>query len=80
MWNILHHGLRLAETIHKDDIRVNDKTPYSTHFIEMIIEFIERESAKDDGKPIESNHLLVLALHDTMEEHPEFWHDILRLF
>lgn len=42
----------------------------------MIIDFIERY--KKEG--IHPEDVLVLALHDALEEHPEYWHDIITTF
>ncbi len=75
VWDILRHGLVTAEDIHWDDIRENTKTPYSTHYIEMIQEYIDRYEWR-----ITHNDILVLALHDTLEAHPERWREILHKF
>ena len=72
----MFHGLRMGETIHWKDARKNDKRPYIHHQIEIIINYIESTEAQK----INPNDILVYALHDAIEDHPEVWKMILEIF
>ncbi len=64
------------EEIHWCDARKNDEKPYIHHQIEMIIDYLSAYWEND----ITYQDLLVLALHDTFEEHPEIWRETLEAF
>ncbi len=69
-------GLRKGEEIHWKDARKNDKRPYFHHQVEIIINYIESTEAQQ----INPNDILVYALHDAIEDHPEIWKTILEMF
>jgi (p)ppGpp synthase/HD superfamily hydrolase len=76
VWGILYSGLCLAEEIHWTDARKNDRRPYIHHQIEIVIDYI----TKYPEEKISSSDILVLILHDAMEDHPECWMIILERF
>ena len=66
----------MGETIHWGDARKNDKRPYIHHQVEIIINYIESTEVQQ----INPNDILVYALHDAIEDHPEIWKMILEKF
>ncbi len=76
VWDILFQGFRLAEAVHNEDMRKNDKRPYINHQIEMILEYLE----KYETRAIFSDDILALMLHDIIEDHPECWRMVLDTF
>lgn len=76
VWEILFHALRSGEKIHIGDYRIENKSPYITHPIKVVISWLHVH----EGEEADPMNVLVLILHDVIEEHPESWKDILEEF
>lgn len=71
---IILHSFGVAEDIHKHDLR-KDKNLYILHPIRLVTSMIQKYP--DIVHPDDS---IVLILHDSIEDHPECWPEILRNF
>jgi len=72
--HIIFRSFRIAEKIHKKDTR-KDGSPYILHPIRLVQSMVEKYP--DVADPDDS---MVLILHDTIEDHPDCWWQILSLF
>ena len=62
---------------HGSDARKSDtKPPYIIHQFEIISDYINDDTIDD----ITLYDILVFFLHDVIEDHPEYWRDILEQF
>ncbi|NRH20952.1 hypothetical protein HOO68_02830 [Candidatus Gracilibacteria bacterium] len=74
VFTVIFQSFRVAEHIHKKDQR-KDGSPYILHPIRLVQSVIEKYP--DVADPDDS---IVLILHDTIEDHPECWWEILSKF
>jgi hypothetical protein len=65
----------MMEEVHWRDARKNDYRPYIHHQVEMIMGYLDTYESE-----ISYEDILVFALHDALEDHPESWRDILDVF
>ena len=70
---IVRRGLDDAERIHVHQTRKRDGSPYILHPIEII----EKYAQMTHYEEMRGRDILILALHDTIEDHPEHWQHIL---
>lgn len=63
-----------AQHIHQRDLRRNGE-PYITHPIWIVIAFITAYP-----NTVKSNDAIVMILHDAIEDHPEYWIEILKKY
>ena len=74
VFHVIYRSFRVVEDIHRNDIR-KDGSPYIFHPIRLVQSMVEKYP--DIADPEDS---IVLILHDTIEDHPDCWWQILSLF
>ena len=74
VFHVIYRSFRVAEDIHRNDTR-KDGSPYIFHPIRLVQSMVEKYP--DIADPEDS---IVLILHDTIEDHPDCWWQILSLF
>jgi len=76
VWNILWHGLRDAQDIHAQQRRKRDDAQYVIHPMELVSQYVTETSPRH----ISPRDMLILTLHDTIEDHPHQWRYILEKY
>jgi (p)ppGpp synthase/HD superfamily hydrolase len=71
---IIFRALRFSEKTHITDIRQNTGEPYIIHPIATIISILK------ESPHAYSQDIIVMILHDALEDHPSCWWDILAEF
>lgn len=71
--NIIFHALRKGEEVHELDRRLSGEK-YSAHLIRTVIALLEKYNT------ISPRDIIVLILHDSLEDHTECWKSIYESF
>lgn len=71
--NIIFHALRKGEEVHALDRRLSGEQ-YSAHLIRTVIALLQKY------KTISPRDIIVLILHDALEDHTECWKAIYESF
>lgn len=64
------------ERAHWDDIRKRNSAPYIIHQFEIIRDYLWKISPRR----VSLHRIVVLLLHDVIEDHPEYWREIFDKF
>lgn len=75
-WNEIFVALKIIQEAHHKDARMNNEQPYLIHQFEIISDYLKKYPQKN----INLHDILILLLHDTIEDHPEYWKQILEQF
>lgn len=75
-WTEVLYAIDLMEKAHWNDTRKRTGSPYIVHQFEIIKDYLK----KTTPRKVNLHKIVVLLLHDVIEDHPEYWKEIYNKF